>query len=151
MKKKILCVLLITLLLVLGNYRGSRDRVGRDLQINLRAGTVLEDKDTHGGFHGDGDRWMVVKFEKDISKQLEENDDWKEMPLTENLEAAVHRFALFPDGVEASEGYYYFRDYHSQSTDPTDDSQLFARYSYNFVLAIYDSQTQTLYYSETDT
>ena len=70
MKKKILCVLLITLLLVLGNYRGSRDRVGRDLQINLRAGTVLEDKDTHGGFHGDGDRWMVVKFEKDISKQL---------------------------------------------------------------------------------
>lgn len=151
MKKKILCVLLIAVLLAVGSLNWSKVHVARALQINLWAGTVLEDEDNHGGFHGDGSRWMVVKFKKDISEQLAEKDNWKELPLTQNLETAAHDFALFPDDLEVSEGYYYFRDRHSQSTDPTDDSQLLGRTSYNFDLAIYDSQTQTLYYSETDT
>ncbi len=48
-----------------------------------------------------------------------------------------------PSFPEVEQGYYYFRDRHSQSQDPTDDSELFGRGSWNFILAVYDSQTGT--------
>ena len=63
--------------------------------------------------------------------------------------------ALGEDGEpffpEVDQGCYYFRDRHGESQDPTDESGLFNRGSWNFTLAIYDSQTGTLYYYELDT
>ena len=47
--------------------------------------------------------------------------------------------------------YYYFRDRHSQSTDPKDDTGVLGRGSYNFTIAILDTIMQRLYYLEFDT
>jgi len=52
---------------------------------------------------------------------------------------------------EVDNGYYYFRDRHYQSTDPTDDSGVLGRASYNFTIAIYDTDSKILYYMELDT
>ena len=42
-------------------------------------------------------------------------------------------------------------DRSSESTDNTDDSMLLSRYSFNFTIAIYDTDTDILYYFEYDT
>lgn len=43
------------------------------------------------------------------------------------------------------------REFDFQSTDPKDDTNVFSRFSYNFTMAIYDAETNTLYYMELDT
>lgn len=48
-------------------------------------------------------------------------------------------------------GYYIFEDRHSKSEDRQDDSELFNRSSYNFSLAIYDCDTDRMYYFEYNT
>lgn len=48
-------------------------------------------------------------------------------------------------------GFYYFQDRHSKSTDSSSDVEIFDRGSYNFSLAVYDSDTDRLYYFELDT
>ena len=44
-----------------------------------------------------------------------------------------------------------FEDRHSEANDAYDDSGLFSRASYNFSLAVYDRDTNRLYYFEFDT
>ena len=48
-------------------------------------------------------------------------------------------------------GYYNFYDRASKNKNNNDDSKLFDRYSFNFSLAIYDADTDRLYYFEFDT
>ena len=87
------------------------------------------------------------------------------MPLTENLTALVYGLQTESSSVgpmihsgdgapvipEVENGYYYFLDRHSQSTNPKDDSGVLDRASYNFTIAIFDTDQQTLYYMELDT
>ena len=49
--------------------------------------------------------------------------------------------------------YYFFFDRHSDATNPKDDSAFLdeSRPSYNFTVAIYDSDTNMLYYARVDT
>lgn len=134
--------------------------------LDLSSGTVLENVDTHGGFHGDGEAYMMIRFpDGALQTQIGANGYWKPLPLTENLSAALYgsndghtsRAPMWRDENggpitdKVVNGYYFFLDRHDQSTDPTDDAQLFTRASYNFTLAVYDTDTHTLYYFELDT
>lgn len=128
------------------------------LKLNLSGGTVVSELDTHGGFHGDGDTFVVITFPQTDWPALEgemTGPYWHPLPLTDNLFKVTYSLALGKDGEpffpEVSQGYYYFRDRHSESRDPADDSELFGRGSWNFTMAVYDSQTGTLYYYELDT
>ncbi len=47
-------------------------------------------------------------------------------------------------------GYYYFVDRQAESEQQTSDEQILERVSYNFSIAIYDTDTDTLYYVEAD-
>ena len=118
---------------------------GRDLGVSLEDGSPLYYKDTHGWF-GDGETFLTITFEE----TPEWLADWKELPLTGALVRVNESLAnnCFPD---IQQGWYFFKDRHSQSQDSTDDSQLFSRASWNFTLAVYDSQTDTLYYYVLDT
>ena len=65
-----------------------------------------------------------------------------------------HSNNTYDDDLEIPQienGYYYFYDRHDEATDPYDDSEFLARFSFNFTLAIYDSDTNTLYLCEYDT
>ena len=48
-------------------------------------------------------------------------------------------------------GYYIFYDRSDESTNNEDDSELINRHSYNFSMAVYDSDTNRMYYFEYDT
>ena len=63
----------------------------------------------------------------------------------------IHNGDGAPVIPEVENGYYYFLDRHSQSTNPKYDSGVLGRASYNFTIAIYDEDRQTLYYAELDT
>lgn len=139
------------------------EELSQTLSVDLSQATVTEEEDTHGGFQGDGERWVVVSLEEDVSSALEEAG-WQELPLPQPLEAAVYGVTEEAGGQSISEGpyfqreiprisdgYYFFRDRHSQAADPTDPSELLERASFNFTVALYDRDSQTLYYGELDT
>lgn len=63
----------------------------------------------------------------------------------------IHDSDYNPVVPKIENGYYCFVDRHSQSKDKKDDSPLLNRYSINCSLAIYDTDTNLLYYLELDT
>lgn len=124
--------------------------------------TVVEEQNTHGGFHGDGFYSLILDCSSHTENALKIVDGWNSLPLSENLDLIL--FGGEKDGInygyhlsekahipEIKNGYYCFRDRHSQAENSSDDSDLFRRSSFNFSLAIYDSDTNLFYYFEFDT
>ena len=124
--------------------------------------TVIEEKDTHGGFLGDGTYYLILDCSERKEQATELIKDWKPLPLTENLQ--LFMYGGEKNGVgyaydlaeEAhwpiiNNGVYKFVDRHSEAVDESDDTNLFNRYSYNFTIAVYDFDTDKLYYFEFDT
>lgn len=124
--------------------------------------SVIEELDTHGGFHGDGFYYLILDCSENKQVALENVSGWETLPLSENL--ALIMYGGHKDGMwygynlaedanipPIENGYYIFKDRHSDSSDSADDSELFNRHSFNFSIAIYDSDTDIMYYFEFDT
>lgn len=142
--------------------------VSQSLQVALAQGTMIENVDTHGGFHGDGQSLAVWKFDDNsMLEQIQADPDWKEMPLTDNLEALLYG-VVYDNGMSITEigpcvdfseeqlpriqnGYYYFVDRQAEPEVQHSDVQIMERPSLNFSIALYDIDTNTLYYIEVDT
>ena len=123
---------------------------------------VIEEVDTHGGFHGDGHYYLVLDCSANKELAQIKLKNWHELPLPETLNYIVFgteiRGTTYRNGwaEEASvpiikNGYYMFKDRHSESNDSADASQLHDRCSYNFSVAVYDCDTNKMYYFEFDT
>lgn len=121
---------------------------------------VVDEADTHDGFHGDGSYYLILDCSENKEKALENIKVWKKLPLSKNLELIMYGNESGTYGYKLAEeakipeienGYYYFCDRHAESTDSSDDSNLFNRASFNFTLAVYDSDTDRMYYFEFDT
>ena len=140
--------------------------ISKTIGVDVSVGEVISKSDSHGGFHGDGAAVIEIQLnDTSISDQIKDNEDWNTLPLTENLTALVYGVQTESSSVgpmihsgdgapvipEVENGYYYFLDRHSQSTNPEDDSGVLDRASYNFTIAIFDTDQQTLYYMELDT
>lgn len=139
------------------------DDLSRTLSVDLSQGTVTEETDNHGGGHGDGERWVTVALEEELSPALDPAG-WQALPLPEPLEAAVYGLTraegnrTISEGPylqrampEVSRGYYFFRDRHSEAADPADPGALLERASFNFTIALYDTDSKRLYYCACDT
>lgn len=171
-QKRLYVVLVISVLLFsLCGCRGEKSNsvlrnISKVIGVDISSGEVLSESDSHGGFHGDGLAVIEIQFtDTALSEQIEENEEWNLLPLTETLTALVYGIQtenssvgpMIHDGngtplIPAVEnGYYFFRDRHSQSTDPKNDSGVLGRGSYNFTIAIFDADHQILYYMELDT
>lgn len=124
--------------------------------------TVVEEQDTHGGFHGDGSYYLILDCSHNTENALKIIEGWNSLPLSENLNLLM--FGGEKDGIkyshdlsekahmpEIENGYYCFRDRQPQAEDSSDDSELLSRSSCNFSLAVYDSDTNIFYYFEYDT
>ena len=124
--------------------------------------TVIEEKDTHGGFLGDGTYYLILDCSERKEQATELIKDWKPLPLTENLQLIM--YGGEKNGVSyaydlaeeahwpiINNGVYKFVDRHSEAVDKSDDASLFERHSYNFSIAVYDLDTNILYYFEFDT
>ena len=154
--------LLLSLLLLTGcgkNNRASRAMTIAD-ELGILESTLLTLEDSHGGFHGDGDTFVCFQ-----APEFQPGEDWQEFPLPENLSIALYGGMIGdmqwgslltddsgePRMTAVENGYYYFRDRHSKSTDETDPSALLDRSSFNFTLAVYDADSEMVYYFEKDT
>ena len=124
--------------------------------------TVIDENDTHGGFHGDGSYYLILDCSEKREQAMELIKDWTPLPLTENLQLIM--YGGKKDGVNyvynlaeeahwpiINNGVYKFVDRHSEAVDKSDDTELFNRHSFNFSIAAYDLDTNTLYYFEFDT
>ncbi len=122
---------------------------------------IVEEEDTHGGFHGDGTYYLIMDCTGNKEKAYEILKGWNKLPLSENLDWLIYggerkgkkRYGLYEEAhiPEIENGYYMFSDRHMESIDSKDDSELFDRSSYNFSFAIYDSDANMFYYFDYDT
>lgn len=123
---------------------------------------VREETDTHGGFHGDGAYHLIMDCSENKGKALEIVNSWNQLPLSENLNLIMYggerdgmtygfNLAELANMPTIENGCYCFYDRHSESTDSGSDANLFDRASFNFSLAVYDFDTNMMYYFEYDT
>lgn len=144
------------------SYREISDVLG----IDISSGAIGTDHDSHGGFHGDGERFLTISFsDSSITETLAKEPEWKPLPFTENITALIYGisteegvtgpYVTDEDGAaqfpEIKNGYYYFIDRQNQNTDRHDDSNVLDRHSFNVTIAVYDIDTDMLYYAEYDT
>ncbi len=164
MKKFICMLLLLSMTFALcacgGDTNDDNDKtinsISKLLNIEMTEKCLIESNESENGF-------VTVKIE-DEKTDSEIKTEWNELPLTENLTALIYGIEsdtssvgpyitkddvpLFP---EIENGYYYFVDQHTESTDSKDDTEIFDRNSFNLVIAIYDTDTNRLYYCQFDT
>lgn len=143
--------------------------ISKTLRLDLSSGTIVTSKDTHGGFHGDGNTYVEIRFGNEsgtfLADAMSDNGDWHAFPLSNNLQAVVYGRVdgnmqygpyITDDEGEAiiprvEHGYYYFYDRHSESNNPKDDTKLLSRSSLNFTIALYDTDNNKLFYDKLDT
>jgi len=125
----------------------------RQCGVGLTGGRVVSETDTHGGFHGDGHKLLIVQYpDSSIAGKLKASDQWHALPLSAPLQTFVYQSCDAVLSIPAiGQGCYYFRDRHAESRDPSDDTDLLNRHSFNFTFAIYDTETDRLYLCEFDT
>lgn len=118
----------------------------------------MEEKDNHGGFHGDGESLAKIYFSENQAKKfiekIEKNEHWRELPMTETLQGYANY--SYYEGMEipfVENGYWFVLDRHSKATNKYDENGIFeeGRYSRNYSVAVFDTDANILYYSEEDT
>ena len=164
-KNKFLAVILLILEIFLAisitgcTFNNKVEHIGKNMELNLKNCKIEKDKDTHGGFLGDGDYFAKIICTDEVDSEITSN--WKELPLSEELQKVMNMIRYDNDDSynvygnynipKIENGYYNFFDRHTDSTDNKNDKELNTRSSYNFSLGIYDSGTKTLYYYALDT
>ena len=156
--KKIMFLPVILLITGCSILNCSNDSIISDMGIKDTTCEIVEEKDTHSGFLGDGEYFAKIKC-SNIEDKL--NKKWRELPISEELKEATEiKQCNSKDCKDIYErynipnienGYYYFKDRHSESIDEDDYTDINNRPSYNFTFAILDKDTNTIYYYELDT
>ncbi len=131
--------------------------VSESIGIDITGCSIGQYIENHAAF-GDGTTFVKALITDTESVEII-SGFWKPLPLSESLSEFAYgteeRAAFSCDGKQlfsfVENGYYYFYDNHSESTDPYDDTDLLNRYSVNFEMAIFDSDTNILYYCKFDT
>lgn len=135
----------------------ARKKVSRALGLDIPdSGEVQRRDDTHGGFHNDGETYIQIRFNEDsdlVLEQIEASSEWTALPLPTELRtlAGYMNEVWLPADGELGEGYYWFRDRHSEVEDRSGYSAAPGRYSYNFTLAFYSIGETTLCFCMLDT
>ena len=149
-------IILPLLLLVTGCSILSNNSIIKDMGISNNTCQIVKEKDTHGGFLGDGDYFAKIKCDNLQVSDLTKS--WYILPLPEELkEVTEMEHCNSKDCKNIYErynipsienGYYYFLDRHP---DAKDNANINDRSSYNFTLAIADLDNSIIYYYELDT
>ena len=176
MKKQISSAIMAVLALLLTacgirSARSVQDEIAVTLGLDLTGCEVASSWDDHGGFHGDGTAFAELKCsDSGVLDQIMEDSDWKAFPLDRTAQALVYGVTeqtgteetgitvyqtgpYLTDGEgdplipEIRAGFYRLIDRHAQAGE----TDLLGRASLNFTLALYDTDTNTLYFCEMDT
>ena len=149
----VLIIVYIVYIHTLRNYFFYSSQI--EIQIPLFA--KMEEKDTHGGFHGDGEAFAKVYFsdkqaEKFINK-INKNNHWKKLPMSEKLQNRVSNADEVEEIPIVENGYWFFEDRHTKATDKYNYNEMFNsnRASPNFSVAVFDTDANILYFYALDT
>ena len=160
------CMAILCLFLTGCAMQTDKNAISDELGVDLSSGKQISYSEGHGGFHGDGMTYVVLKFSNDTAlEQIRENEAWNEFPLDDTVTALVYGLSDTTDGTmysvgpfitdeqgaacipEIQNGYYYLLDRHSEKGE----TEILERASFNFTLGIYDTDTDILYYCKFDT
>ncbi len=140
-------------------YDNKLKRISNNIEIALESCKLENEKDSHGGFLGDGDYFARIACSNINYDELTKN--WQALPLSEPLSEVINMKQCSSDSCKnvydkfaipnINDGYYYFYDRHSEANNRYDDTNLNNRSSWNFTLALLDKATNTIYYYELDT
>ncbi len=132
------------------------DYVAEELGITISNAEEITNIENHGGFHGDGQTYIVLQFSDDsLIKQIEKSEEWLPFPMSDVASEIAYGkengyASFFPRGDDDNSvlpkiqnGYYLLRD--RQENVPED---ILNRYSVNFTMAICDADTNLLYFLE---
>lgn len=137
-----------------------QETLSRELDLDLSAGEIISSYDTHSG-NGDGTSCTVLDFTgHSLAGQLEDASDWTPFPLDSTVQALVYGisedassigpFLTDADGAtlvpEIQNGSYRLLDRQTDTEEP-----LLERFSFNFTLALYDTDADRLYVCKLDT
>lgn len=166
MKKMVLLLAAFLLLGAVGCGSENYERtIHEELGINVSDGIKEIYADTHGGFRGDGNTYVVLQFlDDDVRKQIEEDPQWKEFPLDETVRALLYgtedsghvQGPYFKDRdgkavvPEIENGYYRLID-RQEETIKAEEEDILSRYSMNLTIGIYDIDADKLYFCKIDT
>ena len=175
MKKKVLIAVIIgfsvfLLILVIDFFSvmggkapvSTSEYIYENIGVDISNCNIVTDNDDHAGFVGDGQYIVTIDCSDNYENALNQVASWNPLPLTENLQlimyggkknGTTYAFYLAKKNriPEINNGYYSFVDRHRESTNMYSDEELFNRHSFNFTIALYDKDTNHLYYYEFDT
>lgn len=122
------------------NEKSTKDTAAEHLQLDLNNTTVLDEWDTHGGFHGDGEAFIKLSCPDGFEESL--GSEWKPLPLDGEAYQYFYEWGGVFEHPETNEkcipevknGYWYFK-----STG-----------AMNWVFALYDREESILYFYEFD-
>lgn len=132
--------------------------VSERIEIMVPLTADLECRDTHGGFHMDGETLIKIYFSNEQAnkflKEVNQNKHWRKLPMTINAKKTITY--LMDDEIKIPEiinGYWFFLDRHSDSNNKYDENERFEEFrpSRNYTVAIFDTDTNILYFYECDT
>ena len=150
-------IILPLLLLVTGcSILNNNNSIIKNMGISNNTCQIVKEKDTHGGFLGDGDYFAKIKCNNLQVRDLTKS--WYILPLPEELKKVTEMEQCNSKDCKniyerynipnIENGYYYFIDRHPDAKDNTTINE---RSSYNFTLAIADLDNSIIYYYELDT
>ena len=116
----------------------------------------IEEKDTHSGFHGDGEALVKIYFSDNQAKKfmskIENNTHWNKLPIDETLQTCITNNSIEEMSIPFVEnGYWFFLDRHSKATNKYNYNDMFNRASSNYSIAIFDIKFNILYIYSFDT
>jgi len=144
----------------------AQERVSAALGLELSEAEEVNFDDSHGGFHGDGTTFIALHItDPAFYQRLDSNPSWHGLPLDEPLTVLLYgvtdgdsRYgpyitdgggnSLFP---QVEKGYYFIIDRHPTASVSSSTWEMLSRGSFNLTAAVYDSDTQMLYFCEFDT
>ena len=157
--KKVLILLVMILLLSGCSKTDKTEKVLKELGIDDEC-TLEKVRNTHGGFHGDGEYFSKIKCDSIEEEEL--SDKWKKYPLSDELDMATNMdqcdsndcksiYEKYNIPKNISTAFYYFKDRHPDARNEYSDVNVNNRASYNYTIAILDVDNSTIYYYELDT
>lgn len=172
MKKHFVMVGIILILMFQMSACDSTDfseEISEKIGVDVSGGKEITVSDTHGGFHGDGTTYGVLEFSNNkLEEKIKNNEKWSRLPLDKGAETLAYGTGKETDDTieisgpymtddkgnglmpKVENGYYFLFNKQNGKTGMTHEEIANAS-SLNVILAIYDTDTQRLYFCEEDT
>jgi len=161
-----LCIFALLMLFFGQNKPSVEKEMMEAMKIEFPSYAAGEIFDSHGGFHGDGvlqAKWVLKEEEyEEVVREVAASPHWHELsilPLEQGIllyggtwQGTEYEYKLAEKaGIPKTEkGYYLFIDDAGYRQVEEEGCHLLARYSYNIVYALLDSEEKTLYFMKYD-